>query len=150
MTRSRLEVDYKEYLEILRLYLTPSEKDPRLSKLDQLIKDRIEELETPYKVADLNNHIKRGSYHAISKAEQVTIAKDSDVKLYILRKQKAFTADYLSKCDTEILKAIVSVYIKKEQNIPGVAMNMLYTSERTAYRRINKWLEGYREARWSC
>lgn len=74
----RLEVDYREYINILKLFFNSSRYNPNQSQLEQMIKDRLLELETPYSNSDINAGIKGTNVDHTSLAERLVIRKDSD------------------------------------------------------------------------
>lgn len=130
------------------MYYKPSQHDPTKSQLDQAIKDRLLELEAPHSTSDINAGIKGTQVEHSSLAERLVIRKESDkiLRRYLIWRDK--TTEYIASSDMDILLTIKDVYIYRKLNVVGAAFKHLHVSERTAYRKINQWFEGYKDAIW--
>ena len=126
----RLNVDFKEYINILSLYFNRGTNGKTL--LNNKIREREEELENPDK----------------ENSEIIVLKKETDSELMKYRHWLKCTEEYVNNSDTTILKIIKEVYVYRTANIQSMAMKH-YISERNAYRLVNLWFEGYRDYLWS-
>lgn len=127
----RLNVDFKEYINILSLYFNRGINGKTL--LNNKIREREEELENPDK----------------ENSEIIVLKKETDSELMKYRHWLKCTEEYVNNSDRTILKIIKEVYVYKTANIQSMAMKH-YISERNAYRLVNLWFEGYRDYLWSA
>lgn len=126
----RLNVDFKEYINILSLYFNRGINGKTL--LNNKIREREEELENPDK----------------ENSEIIVLKKETDSELMKYRHWLKCTEEYVSNSDKDILNIIKEVYVYRSANMQSMAMKH-YISERNAYRLVNLWFEGYRDYLWS-
>lgn len=127
----RLNVDFKEYINILTLYFNRGINGNTL--LNEKIKKREQELENPDK----------------ENSEVIVLRKETDSELMKYRHWLKCTEEYISTSDEIVLKIIKEVYVFRHANIQAMALEH-YISERNAYRLVNLWFEGYRDYLWKC
>lgn len=125
----RLNVDFKEYINILTLYFNRGINGNTL--LNEKIKKRELELENPDK----------------ENSEVIVLRKETDSELMKYRHWLKCTEEYIDNSDEIVLKIIKEVYVFRHANIQAMALEY-YISERNAYRLVNLWFEGYRDYLW--
>lgn len=109
---------------------------------DKYIKERMEELQIPYREDDLNSDIK-GTLKT-DKMANLMITIEQDRRLSALERNKRVIEDNLKECDNDTRMIIQELYIKKYQQytMDGLIQNKkIHCSRRKAYTLRNEFFE---------
>ena len=102
--------------------------------IDKYIREREEELRTPYRKTDLNADIKGNRISDSMTTMMITIEQDR--RLSALERNKRVIEDNLQECDEDTRTIIEELYIKKytQYTMDGLVQNgLIYCSRRKAF-----------------
>ena len=102
--------------------------------IDKYIKEREDELRTPYRQTDLNADIRGNKISDSMTTMMITIEQDR--RLSALERNKRVIEDNLQECDEDTRTIIEELYIKKytQYTMDGLVQNgLIYCSRRKAF-----------------
>ena len=140
MNRKDLTIEFNTEILWLQRFFKRSVTDARYSQIEQMIKDRKEELRYPYVSKDANAGYKTNK-KTTPLALKIIEIEEADSLLNIYQTWQRVLQRHISITDEPTLNVIRAVFVKKSMNVQRAGEKYLHYSKTVTYRIIYKWLQ---------
>lgn len=113
--------------------------------MEQEIQDRIEEIEHPYVVGDLNAQFTSQNAVRDFMEECLVFAKEGDARLRQLEKRQRIISEIVSETPCDLMTVIKEVYVFERWSIEREGSSVLFKSKEAVYKEVREWFDNFED-----